>query len=167
MPDAQAEDNVVALMQPKPDSEPTERDLVMRLLELLDAREAMQERVDEHMHGMALVEEEIDSAGEEIAAIKRKLGDSVKGRRRSRPTRAAASGSGSSQTLTQRALETMKKREWWTPPELFEVLGLTSTGDKQTVRQCLKRRMENKTLKRKRVGTTRAGHPAYAYSLKK
>lgn len=174
---AQADnDNVLPLERPlpgEPGSEPelTELQLVERLLELLTAREAMEEKREAAMRQMEEIDEQLGASDEEIVSIKRTLGASVRGRRGkkgSRPTPAATSQSGSSQNLTEQMLATMKRREWWTPIEIIEALGIVDDRHaKMSLRGRLQTGWKNKTLKRRRVGKTNAGHPAYAYGLRK
>lgn len=101
---------------------------------------------------------------EEIAAIKAELGKSVKGKRRSRPTRAASSRGGSS--LQEEILQFMKGKDWMAPVELLKGLKVSpDPGERTTVRNALRYLWSKKMVKRKKVGTMPNGHPRFAYRL--
>jgi hypothetical protein len=165
-------DNVVPLERPDSEPEPelTERQLVERLLELLTARESMDEKRAEAMRQVDEIDGQMQASDREIVSIKRTLGASVRGKRGkkgSRPTPAATSQSGSSQDLRPQMMAAMKTREWWKPVEVLDAMGIEDSAVKQRVRGLLAREARNKKLRRRRAGKTTFGNPAYVYGLRK
>ncbi len=167
MDTAQAPDNVVELPMGS-DKKPTDRELVVRLLELLDAREEMQHERDRVAESLAKVDQSMTEAADEIDSIKRELGASVKRRKGSRPTPAASSTGGSPRgRMRPRIEKLMVDGEWRKPAEVLKALKVTETCDKQAVYNLLRDMGEKGQLRRKRAGKTQAGHRAYAYRSKR
>ena len=154
---------MVPLRAAPANKEPSERDLVVRLLELIDSREAIELKCSVALAAVSDAETSLVSTEKEIVSIKRVLGASVRGRRGSHPTRAASSTGSPRARVRGRVESLMADGEPRTTSEVLTQLRITDNLEMQAVRSLIRENWQKKKYARQ---PTNAGHPPYAYRSK-
>lgn len=144
----------------------TTRELAERLIQVIDARDEAEKTRRIAADKAEDAAKRVDDLNDEIAALERTIASRAKGRKGSRPTRAASSSNWSHGEVAGMVRDLMSDGKARTAAKVCSLLGIEDRQGKQQAANALRRMFDRGKAKRRDTGEkTNAKKSVYEYQL--